>query len=522
MKSVKTFLSKTVSIPPLSSRPVFLVLLFGLAFLVRIMLISKGPFHYDTLDLTMAAQKTLAMHTLHYEHGSGYPLTVIIAAVFIFLMHLFGATDPVFCVNVMSVVFGAAGVVAFFFLVEKLFDTRRAFFAGVLLACFGAHIAISSFGKSLTLSIFFALTSAYFLVCYLKDGRRLCFFYAIAFLGFCGAARLSDFLALLPLVYLLARYGSPARERIKDICVFAGLSVCVVLMYYLPMLMDKGFSQFRDVLSTSRQASFLGPVSFMLRKSMIWLVDVFRPEGVIVAVCGIGFLYIHRRLKELVFLLLWFCLFQLFYGNISSSGVRYLVIAWLPLIAAQGYFLGSYRRPAAYGALLIFTWLLLAGLWRDMPALEFRHRHALQVDFARWVAATVPADSVVIAVDEAIFLRFYTTREVVTRPVTCDPQEIKAFFRETIDPVLSSGRRVFLINSSFAYDECRVFRKTLAGYYKVRPVGYKTNEDWHHALLNRELFREYLYELAQKKDTTQGERIHEIRHRRDHRPAERR
>jgi len=505
MKSIKTFLMKISPVSVLSSRTAFLVLLFGLALLVRLMLISKGPFHYDTLDLVNAAQKTLATHMLHYEHGSGYPLTVVIGAVFIFFMRLFGVTDPVLCVNMMSVVFGAAGVVAFFFLVEKLFDTRRAFFASVLLACFGAHIAISAFGKSLTLSIFFAVTSAYFLVCYLKDNRRICFFYAIAFLGFCGAARLSDFLAFVPLVYLLARYGSSVRGRFKDICVFTGLSVCVVLMYYLPMLMQKGFSQFQDVLSTSRQASFLGPVSFMLRKSMIWLVDALRPDGVIVAICGIGFLYIHRRLKELVFLLLWFCVFQLFYGNISSSGMRYLVIGWLPLIAAQGYFLGSYRqRPAVYGTLAIFAWLLLAGLWRDMPALEFRHRHALQVDFARWVAATVPADSAVIAVDEAIFFQFYTSREVIVRPVTCDPGELKAFFREKIDPVLSSGRRVFLINSSFAYDECRAFRRALAGYYRVRTIGYKTNEDWHHALLNQVLFKEYLYELAEKKNAAKG------------------
>jgi len=504
MKSIKTFLTKTLPVPVISSRTVFLVLLFGLAFFVRLMLISKGPFHYDTLDLANAAQKTLSTHVLHYEHGSGYPLTVIIAAVFISLLRLFGATDPVFCVNMMSVVFGAAGVVMFFFLVEKLFDTRRAFFAGLLLACFGAHIAISTFGKSLTLSIFFALASAYFLLCYLKDGRRICFFYAVAFLGFCAAARLSDFLVFIPLVYLLARYGSSAQGRFRDICVLAGLSLCAAFMYYLPMLMQEGFSQFRDVLSTSRQASFLGPVSFLLHKSFGWLWDAFRPEGVIVAVCGGGFLYIHRRLKELVFLLLWFYVFQLFYGNVSSSGTRYLVIAWLPLIAAQGYFLGSYRSRASYGAFAIFFWLLLAGLWRDVPALEFRHRHALQVDFARWVAATVPADSAVIAVDEAIFLKSYAPNEIIVRPVTCDPAEMDAFFRETIDPILLSGRRVFLVHSSFAYDECRVFRKSVGRHYRFKAVGGKVNEDWHHALLNQVLFKEYLYELKPRKDRGKG------------------
>ena len=88
--------------------------------------------------------------------------------------------------------------------------------------------------------------------------------------------------------------------------------------------------------------------------------------------------------------------------------------------------------------------------------------------------------------------------------MTCDSGELKAFFREKIDPVLSSGRRVFLINSSFAYDECRAFRRALAGHYRVRTIGYKANEDWHHALLNQVLFKEYLYELAQKKNAAKG------------------
>jgi hypothetical protein len=483
-------------------RTIFIFLLFALAFFLRFMLVSKGPFHYDTLDLAICAQQTLETHALHYEHGSGYPLTVIIGAFFIGIARLFGVTDPVAGVNMMSVVFGAAGVVAFFFFLEKLFDQHRALFGSILLAFFGAHIAISTFGKSLTLSIFFSLASAYFLLCYLKDNRRLCFYYAIAFLGFCGAARLSDLLVMTPFVYLLARYGRPKASRVfRDIFVFVGLSVAVSLIFYLPLLMENGFSQFQNVLSSTREARFLGLMSFVFPKSIVWLADAFRPEGVIVALAGLGFLFIHRRLKELVFFLIWFYVFQIFYGNISSSGTRYLVIAWLPLLAAQGYFLGSFRhRIAFYGAFILFAWLALAGFWRDVPAIEYRHRHALQVDFARWVADQTPTDSLIIAVDEAIFLKFYTDSNIVTRPVTCRAGELEAFFTETVDPVLSAGRRVFMVRSAIAYDECAVFRKTVRDLYRVKLIGIKINEDWHHALLNQSLFKEELYELSRKKE----------------------
>ena len=56
--------------------------------------------------------------------------------------------------NFMSIVMGACGVLALFLLVEQFFDFNKAVSPALLLACFIPHIAISSFGKSLTLSIF--------------------------------------------------------------------------------------------------------------------------------------------------------------------------------------------------------------------------------------------------------------------------------------------------------------------------------------------------------------------------------
>ena len=53
------------------------LLLFSLAFIIRFLLISKGPFHLDTLSLAINAEKTLGTLTLHYQHMPGYPLVVI-------------------------------------------------------------------------------------------------------------------------------------------------------------------------------------------------------------------------------------------------------------------------------------------------------------------------------------------------------------------------------------------------------------------------------------------------------------
>ncbi|MFA5039441.1 MAG: DUF2723 domain-containing protein [Candidatus Omnitrophota bacterium] len=498
---------------PATRRPLFLSLLFVFAFIVRFWLISKGPFHYDALDLAIQAQKTLETGALHYEHGSGYPLTVIFGAVFIGISRFFGVTDPVFSVNFMSVFFGACGVVAFFFLLEKLFSpvpgrpqedagcpSRVAAYGALLLSCFSPHVAISTFGKSLTLSIFLALSSAYFLLCFLRDGRRACLFWAAFFLGFCGAARLSDLLVLPALLILFFALGGLSVARLKEAVLFTGVALGTSLIYYVPMLMESGAGQFMDVLSKSEQASFLGIFSFILPKSLKWLMGSLRPEGAVIALAGFGLLWIHRRRKELAFLLAWFLILHFFYGNVSSSGTRYLVIAWLPLLAAQAYFLGNFRNRAVYATIAILLWLSAAGLYDNLAAMAFRHRYALQVDFARWVEKNTPPGSAVIAVDEALFLDHYTARDIVRRPVTCDDEKMEAFFAKDIEPAMAQGRRVFLVSTSFAYDRCRVFRKALKSRYELKTVGRHLNEDWHHTLLNKYLFWESLSELRKKEE----------------------
>ena len=57
-----------------------LLFLFLLAFIIRLLLISKGPFHMDTLDLAINAVKSLDNLSIHYMHGAGYPLTVIVGS----------------------------------------------------------------------------------------------------------------------------------------------------------------------------------------------------------------------------------------------------------------------------------------------------------------------------------------------------------------------------------------------------------------------------------------------------------
>ena len=105
------------------------------------------------------------------------------------------------------------------------------------------------------------------------------------------------------------------------------------------------------------------------------------PGGMILLLIGSGLMIFKKQGRPFIFLSLWFFVLQEFNGNLISFSARYLVIAWIPLLVAQGYLLGSLKGKGFYLSLLIFLVVATAGFIKFSPAVAFRHNHALQVDF---------------------------------------------------------------------------------------------------------------------------------------------
>jgi hypothetical protein len=372
-------------------------------------------------------------------------------------------------------------------------------FSSVLLLFFLPHILISTFGKSLTLSICLSLAAALSMLRFCRAQKPRDLALSAVFLGLCGAARLSDALFAVPLSVLYFSFGRPSWPKVRLFAGFAVLSLLTTVIFYVPFLLEKGLAPLIFIIRSPMEAKFLGFFSFLLPISFRWLLYFFGWGGLGLALLGLVFMALKRHGRAAAFLGAWFLVLSFFYGNISSSGPRYLVIAWLPLIAAQGFLLGSARgRLFVFGAL----WAALTSLGfleRSLPALEFRHTHALQVDFARWIADRTPPDALILAIDEDIFIRAYGHRETLRRPITCDPSVVERFFDEQIEPLLRRGRGVYIISTGiFSYDECEVFRKGLARRYELDLIGRKRNEDWHHAFSRLHILKEGLYQLRRR------------------------
>ena len=140
------------------------LLLFFISFLLRLSLISKGPYHLDSLNLTLLAEKTLETGSLQSQFGPGYPLTVILAALFIFVSRIFSQNDPILAVNFMSVVFSSLCIPVFYAITDKLFGRLTAFLSAIMFSLSPIFLGVSVFGKSHTPSLFCLLVGLFYLL----------------------------------------------------------------------------------------------------------------------------------------------------------------------------------------------------------------------------------------------------------------------------------------------------------------------------------------------------------------------
>jgi hypothetical protein len=119
-------------------------LLFFASFLLRLALISKGPYHMDCLNLAIQVERTLSTQKLQPLFGFGYPLTVLSGVFFFWLTKFWGHADPVFAVNLMSVVFGSLCIPTFYAFIKRILDERTAILSSIALSLSPLFLALAT------------------------------------------------------------------------------------------------------------------------------------------------------------------------------------------------------------------------------------------------------------------------------------------------------------------------------------------------------------------------------------------
>ena len=193
------------------------LLIGGLNLMLRLSVISRGPFNGDCLSLAIQAQRTLELLQPQYLFGTGYPLTVLLGALFWGMTQLLGNTDPVLAVNLMSVVLSSVTVSIHYLVVQKLLGRPAAVYSALLLSVFPVFLGISTYGMSHVPSLLFLHLG---LLALLRDKETLAIkniALSAFWLGCMGASRVQELaLMSLPISILLgALVFTESRQRLN-------------------------------------------------------------------------------------------------------------------------------------------------------------------------------------------------------------------------------------------------------------------------------------------------------------------
>jgi hypothetical protein len=128
------------------------------------------------------------------------------------------------------------------------------------------------------------------------------------------------------------------------------------------------------------------------------------------------------------------------------------------------------------------------------PILEFRTQYCGNKEFAHYVQQNTEPNSVIIAMDEAIHLRYYANRTTWGHPRDGNDIKIKEFVSK-IDSPLDNNTPVYIIETGFTYDPGRKVQQAILNRYNLTLIGSHLNEDYHKKAMFDGKFEERLFKI---------------------------
>jgi 4-amino-4-deoxy-L-arabinose transferase-like glycosyltransferase len=497
--------------------------IFIISFLIRLSLISKGPFHSDSLRLLISAEQSLQHHTIIYLHGHGYPLTAVMGAFFAGLARLLGFSDPQFMLNMMSVLYGALVVFPAYAFLKSFFDKTTALFSVCLLTFSPILLSTSIYANSHNLALFLLLLSLCLFERYRQSPSMKTLLGGALMFGLFGAARVQDWATMiLPVSYLYFVFGPcPQNMRVNGwpgkflrYGIAALISLLTVLTFYLPLFLQKGQAYFGATFQYNITDSFRYRISpYHMGRSFGYLFSNFQTMGLWASFLGFLYLLTKDR-RRCGFMGLWFLVPFLFFGNHAMTAPRWHLLEIVALTILCGYVLARIYSHSAriYRGLAVLLLVSLIALWSVavFPVLRFRHQHAVIPDFARWVGQSTEQNATVIVGDEGAWIQYYGQRDVLGQIRTINYRLERKEQRETLDrdfdqyknnllKLIDQGTPLYITDLGLtSNDPFHLFQRFLEQHFQLEPIGSAPFEVWNRNSLRHRVMTVRLYKVTKK------------------------
>lgn len=494
------------------------ITIFTSSLLLRLSLMYKGPFHVDCLRLSQNSVLTLSTLKLHFQFGSGYPLTVILGSFFILFARYFGIDDPVIAVNFMSVFFSSACIVVIYYIAKKVFDTTTAAISAFLLALNPIFMEISLYGKSHAPTTFFLLLGI-LLILYFKERptSRLLTFSAVS-IGLMGACRLQDLVLMFVPVSFLIFFNKDSQPDNKKVSLVEGLktllffwAICssIVFLFHLPLLMRSNTSGYSVQLSKFISVGLFDNLDMLsiepMKKAFNYIYRSTNTAGIFLWVFGLMYCF-GKRINFYTFLLLWFLSPLMFYGNVYSTSSRFFALIIPSFIIVQSYLLRriSSLNIIAKVAAVFFIFSIGVLPFIDVYArLKFHNKNALLPEYSQWLSSIIEENAVVVATDESAFYVHYGKITTTSRPLNISYSEKRdlILFKAKIDDYLKNNIPVYFTTLSlYSYDPDLFFLDFVLKNYRLKFIDQRVSEIWHQGVFFNNPGKNFIYKVAPLED----------------------
>lgn len=335
------------------------IILFSLAFIVRILYVSSTQIANDEPFTIFYAQQSLGELFSLFEHENNPPLHFVLLH---FWMKLFG--NSVLSVRFLSVLFGALTVIPIFKIGKRYFSQNVGIVTALIFTLANIHIEEAHDARVYTLLVLLSTTLfyLYFLLLENPKNKKIIIFYSII-------ATLMLYAHYLSLVVLFTHFITtillkPHRKKAFTSVLLAQLASIILFIPFLRIFLIR-------VLSSSQNETWVPDPTL---ESLYWMLRTFFNQPVVAVsaiIALIGIPVLHKLQKgtfdnsKIILIYSWFLLpyFMIFFLSFLSSYffVKYLLFASIGFYFIVAIFWDSFQVKKRYKIILLLIPLGLMG-----------------------------------------------------------------------------------------------------------------------------------------------------------------
>lgn len=461
------------------------VLLFLMNLVMGIAFINEGLFHYDSVVLAQAVEKTF--HTgiltpaVRGRYGS------VIASFLVSLPFLISGFYSDLVINFSSVLFHSLSISVLFLFVRELFnDKRQAFYCALLFSFTPFYFIPNTYGKEHGASMFFLVLS-FFVLCR-GVNKKSSLLIALSTLIFVFTITIRESVLLTLPLFLLLFFRPVIRANPIKVSFHPDISnVKLLVSFMLPLAAVFSlilFVYLKDIIYSAlfifntSSNFFIGLFSDNFFYALRALRQTIPLLVFILFIWGIFRMIIEQKLSLVLFLLLWFML--IFYiANTCSFVPRYLDIIIIPVYIAASYMLSNLYTKNRIVISAVVGYLVISMFIFMYPMLDVRGKYNGEKRFALFVKEKTEPDAVIIALDDAPFINYYANRKTISFEFN-DQANIDKFMGKTKE-YLKNGIPVYLVESAIVSYPVKYFKRVLTKNFAITTLGYHLWEDYHSA-----------------------------------------